>query len=669
MEKISFLKRSLAYAAMAAAVGFAGPVLAVVDSASPLVSAVSPITATVGVATIFSASYNDPDPSSGVQECVLLLDGGGSVGTMTLGKNVQSDTASISYVFSSAGKHSLQVRCTDAFSNVGYGAATDITVASNDTISPTVSAISPTAATVNVSTSISASYSDNIGVTGCNLYVGGANQGSMTLSGGSASRNYTFVGAGNYAIQVRCYDANGNEGIAYGTITASAAVDSTPPTVNIVQQTSATAGVATTLSATYSDANGVTQCDLYIDGVDRGLMTLDSGLSRAEKSYTFATAGNYSAVVWCRDPSGNWGSSSPRTIAVGAAAADTVAPTVNPIDQTTAIQNVAITLTTSWYDYVGVTSCNLFVDGTDWGTMNLSGTTGGTASKSFAFNPAGQHTVFVQCRDAAGNVGTGATRTVSVSASGSDTTPPTVGQIQQSTGISGVAQNLTALYSDNVGVTQCDLYVNGYNQGAMTLYGTYAQRSYTFAGAGLYTAYAWCRDAAGNGAPGASRTISVSANSAILPGTLLKLTCPDGADANHPCKAVYYYGSDGKRHPFPNAKVYFTWYADFSTVQEISSAAMANLPLGKNVNYRPGLRMVKFQTVPKVYVVGRYGVLRWVTSEAIAIALYGSDWNQKIDDISDVFYTNYTFGADINSSGQFNPTSEANSVLTIDANL
>jgi hypothetical protein len=79
--------------------------------------------------------------------------------------------------------------------------------------------------------------------------------------------------------------------------------------------------------------------------------------------------------------------------------------------------------------------------------------------------------------------------------------------------------------------------------------------------------------------------------------------------------------------------------------------------------------MVKFQTVPKVYAVGRYGVLRWVTSEAIAIVLYGANWNQHIDDIPESFYTNYTFGADITSASQFNPNAEASAVLTIDANL
>lgn len=153
-------------------------------------------------------------------------------------------------------------------------------------------------------------------------------------------------------------------------------------------------------------------------------------------------------------------------------------------------------------------------------------------------------------------------------------------------------------------------------------------------------------------------------------GTLLKLPCPSGTvDANHSCKAVYYYGSDGKRRPFPNEKAYFTWYTDFANVQEVSPATLAQLPLAKPTTYRPGVRMVKFQTLNKVYAVTRDGTLRWVTSEALATTLYGSDWNQKIDDVSDAFYTNYAFGSDIASASDYSPAAESDGTKTIDRDM
>lgn len=111
-------------------------------------------------------------------------------------------------------------------------------------------------------------------------------------------------------------------------------------------------------------------------------------------------------------------------------------------------------------------------------------------------------------------------------------------------------------------------------------------------------------------------------------------------------RAVYYL-VDGKRYAFPNEKVYFSWYADFSNVITVSAAELAGYPLVGNVTYRPGLMLVKIQTDPKTYAVSRYGVLRWVTTEQLAASLYGSTWNKKVHDISDAFFTNYQIGQPI----------------------
>ena len=144
----------------------------------------------------------------------------------------------------------------------------------------------------------------------------------------------------------------------------------------------------------------------------------------------------------------------------------------------------------------------------------------------------------------------------------------------------------------------------------------------------------------------------------ISVNSLIKLQCLTSMasqDPNATCKAVYYIGTDGKRHAFPNSKVYATWYSDFSQVKTMSAAQLATISLGANVTYKPGARMVKFVGSPKVYAVDKGGVLRWITSEAAAAALYGSTWNKNVDDINDAFYTNYRFGADISGLSNFNP--------------
>lgn len=151
--------------------------------------------------------------------------------------------------------------------------------------------------------------------------------------------------------------------------------------------------------------------------------------------------------------------------------------------------------------------------------------------------------------------------------------------------------------------------------------------------------------------------------------SLIKLPCIGETIASDPCRSVYFYGSDGKRHAFPNEKVFFTWYDNFDSVVNVSGAFMSALPLGKNVTYHPGTRMVKFASVPTVYAVSKGGVLRAVASEAVASALYSADWNKKIDDISDVFYGNYTFGAKIETAADYDVAAEKTSVAGLDQNF
>lgn len=152
-------------------------------------------------------------------------------------------------------------------------------------------------------------------------------------------------------------------------------------------------------------------------------------------------------------------------------------------------------------------------------------------------------------------------------------------------------------------------------------------------------------------------------------GGLIKTACAGDEAADHPCKAVYYLGSDGSRHAFTNEKVYFTWYNDFDDVETVSSSVMASYSLGKNVTYHPGTRMVKFPSLNTVYAVQKGGVLRAIDSESVAVTLYGSTWNQQIDDISEAFYGNYTIGDDIAGASDYDASDAVASVNSIDDNF
>ncbi len=119
---------------------------------------------------------------------------------------------------------------------------------------------------------------------------------------------------------------------------------------------------------------------------------------------------------------------------------------------------------------------------------------------------------------------------------------------------------------------------------------------------------------------------------------------------------VYWVATNGKRYVFPNPRTFYSWFsgADLASVITLSPQQLGSITIGGNVTYRPGVRLIKVTTDPKVYAVARYGVLRWITSEALAVQLYGQNWAQQVDDVPDEFFTNYRTGDAVYTASQFN---------------
>jgi hypothetical protein len=155
---------------------------------------------------------------------------------------------------------------------------------------------------------------------------------------------------------------------------------------------------------------------------------------------------------------------------------------------------------------------------------------------------------------------------------------------------------------------------------------------------------------------------------ASLPSSTAMAAVASGTLVKSPEQSAVYYVSGGKRYAFPNDKVFFTWYSDFSSVITISPAELANLPLSGNVVYKPGVKLVKITTDPRVFAVARYGILHWITSESVASALYGSTWNKQVDDIPDTFFTNYTVSEPITKASDYDKALELG-IGTIQLNL
>ena len=114
---------------------------------------------------------------------------------------------------------------------------------------------------------------------------------------------------------------------------------------------------------------------------------------------------------------------------------------------------------------------------------------------------------------------------------------------------------------------------------------------------------------------------------------------------------VYYVGLDGKRHPFPNADIFHTWFTDATPVQTLSVTDMAAIPLGQPVLVRPGTDWIKIASDPKTYFVEPDGyTLRWIKDEATAEALGGANWNKHVLDIDPTFFSKFQQGPDIDET-------------------
>jgi len=472
-----------------------------------------------------------------------------------------------------------------------------------------------------------------------------------------------------------------------------AAVDTIAPNVGDVFDNvdEPMAGMNVMYYVNANDNVAVANCHLFLDGTDAGNMPLGTSGSYGSLYYWQPSSVDtiHSARAMCTDTSGNTNQSVGIKYFHVTPGGDTSTPVVGVVSPTTATVNVPTTFKADYTDVgTGVVRCSLYDGGTQiWVSGAMTAYLNGSASVILTL-PVGTHGLAMRCTDGAGNTGYGPQTPVVIS-SPADVTAPNVGDVFDN--VDQPEAGTYAMYyvnaNDNVAVANCHLFLDGTDTGNMPLgtSGSYGLNYHwpTVAVDTIHSARAMCTDTSGNTnqsvgikyfhvTPATTYMLPVVQSTPASCGSpidrLVKLA-DDGNPNTTADAAVYYYGSDCKRHAFPNLSAYMTWYADFSKVNVISPTEMANMPLGKNVTYRPGVRLVKFQTLPRVYAVAQGGVLRWVKTEDLASKLYGLTWNRFVDDIPDVFYGNYTFGSDISNIGDYQPWNEENNSPTVDHSL
>lgn len=130
----------------------------------------------------------------------------------------------------------------------------------------------------------------------------------------------------------------------------------------------------------------------------------------------------------------------------------------------------------------------------------------------------------------------------------------------------------------------------------------------------------------------------------------------------------FYLSSNGKRYVFPDeTKTFETWKSVLPAEKKVSQEELEAYPLGGNVWYRPGTRLIKIESDPRIYAVARGGVLREI-NEGNAEIIFGSDWRSLVDTLQDYYFTNYIVGNPINSPQEYSRETEMNRAQTVDQN-
>jgi hypothetical protein len=212
-------------------------------------------------------------------------------------------------------------------------------VAAIDTTPPVTTITAPPAGSLQHATvTVTATASDNVGVTAVDLLVDGASVATDTTAPYSFPWITAGVPDGAHQLATRARDAAGNTGTSPAV---SVTVDNGPPTTAITAPASgATVTGTVVVTASASDAtSAVAQVAFLLDGAVQS--TSSMGPYAWSWNTTGATPGSHTLVSRATDAAGNQASSAGVTVTVQAPAFTTLWPEAESGALTTPMQNLA----------------------------------------------------------------------------------------------------------------------------------------------------------------------------------------------------------------------------------------------------------------------------------------------------------------------------------------
>ena len=287
-----------------------------------------------------------------------------------------------------------------------------------DITPPTIIQACPSQGTTGrLNVTLCANTSDAVGVTRVEYY-----RDNGILLGTSTQVNSSFILSwdtrtvpnGSYTLYSRAYDAAGNTGTS-ASVSVTVNNDLTPPTTTLTGPTTgSTLSLTATLTASATDDSSVSRVEFYQGSVLIG--TASYSPYRVSWDTTRVPNGSYTLTSRAYDPTGNVGTSSGVVVTVDN---ETVPPTTSltsPAPGTSVAMQVTLTADAS--DNVGVTGVEFY-----WGSTLIG--IDRTAPYSITWNTSsvsnGAYTLTTRAYDAAGNVGTSAGVTLTVSNAPSST--------------------------------------------------------------------------------------------------------------------------------------------------------------------------------------------------------------------------------------------------------
>ena len=307
---------------------------------------------------------------------------------------------------------------------------------------------------------------------------------------------------------------HGSEIVSINSFTVAAPADTTAPVVSaFTLPTTATSLTVSVSSFTATDNVAVTGY-LVTTSATAPAVTATGWTVGAPSSVTASAAGSTTFYAWAKDAAGNVSSAMSASVTI--TLPDTTAPVVSaftlpatatsltvPVSSFIATDNVAVT------GYLVTTSATApAATATGWTT---------SAPSSVTASAAGSTTFYAWAKDAAGNVSSAKSATVSITLP--DATAPVVNAFTlpaTATSLTVPVSSFTA--TDNVAVTGYLVTTSATAPAAGgTGWTTSAPSSVTASAAGNTTFYAWTKDAAGNVSSAKSASVVITLPDTIAP--------------------------------------------------------------------------------------------------------------------------------------------------------